>query len=79
MLYEAIQLKVSCQEQLESIVPQLITSFIDSSLVVSSLNQSSDSDSEEFDKDQRTIKGDELDQFSKLMKHKTDFSLELLL
>ena len=46
----------------------------------SSTKAESDEDGEEnFDKDQRTTKSDDLDHFAKLMKHKIDNSLELIL
>lgn len=84
VLFEAMALKVHCQEQLESIVTQMISTYLDNCLqmqaciVPATDNDDTDDEEENFDKDQRTQRTDDLDYFSKLMKTKIEFSLQLL-
>ena len=81
VLFEGMTLKVSCQEKVESIVDQLITSYLDFNLQMQ-LNPTvlfdGEDEEENFGKDQRTTRNDDLDFFAKLIRQKVDFGLRLI-
>jgi hypothetical protein len=73
-------LKVSCQPQLASILGDLILSYLDNNLLLHAQgSQINEEEEENFEKEQRTTKNDDLDFFSKLMRQKSEFALEKLL
>ena len=80
-------MNVSCQARLETIVIQLITCFLDGNLqqqattaITSDQNdEDADDEDENFDKNERTQKQEDLDMFAKLMRQKISESLDLLL
>lgn len=80
VIFEGMTLKVACQEQLENISTELIRLFMDCSLQMQQArsakddSENDDDEEENFDKDQRTSRNDDLDFFAKLMRTKIDFS-----
>lgn len=71
VLFEGMTLKVACQERLESIVDQLIVNFLDSNLqmqLMPVVTDEGEDEEENFGKDQRTTRNDDLDFFAKLIK-----------
>ena len=85
--FESMALNVSCQNRVEDMIKELIQVYLDENLQQKALNfgqfqnesdQEEDED-ENFDKNQRTQKHDDLDWFSKLMKQKAEDSLALIL
>jgi hypothetical protein len=58
----------------------LITSYLDNNLqLVAQGDLVPEEEEENFDKNQRTTKNDDLDFFAKLMRQKSEFSLEKVL
>lgn len=80
VLFEAQSLKVACSARVEEIITQIIQTFLDNSLQVVLKQDELDEDEEEnFEKTERTVRNDDIDFFSKLMKQKSEFSMALIL
>ena len=78
-------MNVSSQNKIEEIIDQIIAVFLEENLKQEGVigNQNTDDEEEDedenFDKKEKTVKNDNLDFFSRLMKQKIDTSLNLLI
>ena len=79
-------LNVSCQSRLDQIIIQLITAYLDGNLMHKAANpmtngqidDDADDEDENFDKNERTQKQEDLDFFAKLIRQKITESLEII-
>eukprot|EP00347_Sterkiella_histriomuscorum_P000570 403375338 len=86
ILQESLQMNVACQNKIEEIIDQVIATYLEENLkqegVVGSQNVDDDDEDDEdenFDKKEKTIKNDNLDFFSRLMKQKIETSMNLMI
>jgi len=82
-------MNVSCQHKIESIVNEVVATYLQENLKVQGLNKSrvsldggeddEDDDDENFQKSEKTQKNENLDFFAKLMKAKVEDSCKLII
>ncbi|CDW76789.1 importin-n-terminal domain-containing protein [Stylonychia lemnae] len=85
ILQESMQMNISSQNKIEEIIDQIIAIFLEENLKQegmagnTNVDEDEEDEDENFDKKEKTIKNDNLDFFSRLMKQKIDTSLNLMI
>jgi len=83
ILTESISMSVPCQNKIEGIITQVISTFLQENLKLvefgSKQTDEEEEEEENFSKYERTVKNENLDFFAKLMKSKVEESCTLII